>query len=150
VASVSARTLAPALASLALVGLAGCGGGSSAPTKAQYIVKVNAICATEQQQLTQVALAKVKLLTAIAESVRVREAALLKIEAVKSPSGEAISPEWVAQRRRALAATKKISAANLRSAEARELNRAFVASYNSALRLARSYGLTSCRGFSAV
>jgi hypothetical protein len=149
-ASTTARAVALALTSLALLLSAGCGGGSSAPTKAQYVAKVNAICANEQQQLFQVGLSKVKLLTALAESIRIREAALSNIEAIKSPSGEAISPEWLALRKRALSASKKISASHLGSREAREQNSIFITSYNSALRLARAYGLTTCRGFAAV
>jgi len=137
-------------AAAALLALAGCGGGSSTPTKAQYVAKVNALCATEQQQLTQIALEHVKLSVTLDHANGVREQALMQIEAVKKPSSEAISPEWLQLRRRALELSKKVAAAGPGSSAARPLDREYVVVTNKARALGLAYGLTSCRGFAAV
>lgn len=137
-----------ALVPAAVVALAGCG-GSSTPTKAQYIAKVNAICATEQHELDQVALASTKLLAKISEAIQIRERANAHIEAVKLPKSEPISPEWIVLRRRAVAATKKIAAAPLRSKEDAVQNRIYITTSNGARKLAIAYGLTSCGRFAS-
>ncbi len=148
-ARAAGRTLALCTAALSLA-LAGCGGGSSAPTKAQYLSKVNALCASEQQQLTQAALERVKLAVALDHDVAIRERVLGEIEAVKKPSSEAITPEWLALRRKALALAKRISVLGLGSRAARPLNLEYVLVNNKALRIANEYGLTSCRRFAGV
>jgi hypothetical protein len=147
-----ARALAPVLAgaAAALLALAGCGGGSSGTTKAQYVKQVNSICAVEQQQLTQAALERVKLSATLDHANSIREQTLAKIEAVKSPHGEAISPEWLQLRRRALSLAKKIAAAGIGSRAARPLNAEYVNATNKAERLGAAYGLNSCRRFAAV
>jgi hypothetical protein len=142
--------LAPALALTALLALAGCGGGSSRPTKAQYIAKVNAICATERQQLTQLALAKTKLTETLDRANAAREQIIAQIEAVKTPSREAITPEWLELRKRALSLAKRISAAGLGSRTSQPLNREYVVVSNKTEKLGLAYGLSSCRGFANV
>jgi len=99
-----ATSLGTGLALAAMFALAGCGGGSSTPSKAQYTTKVNAICATEHAEMTQVARSKTKLPAKVNEGNTIREHADAQIEAIKSPKGgEAISPEWMRLRARALA-----------------------------------------------
>ena len=130
--------------------MSGCGGGSSAPTKAQYVSKINAICVAEKQQLTQIALAKTKLPVTLERATALREQTLGQIEAVKRPSSEPIAPEWLALRRKALSLAKRIGALGLGARRAQPLNREYVTVTNTAERIALAYGITGCRGFSAV
>ena len=144
-----ARVCALALGTT-LIALAGCGGGSSATTKAQYVAKVNALCTSEEQQLTQTALAKGKITAVLDHDIAIREQVLGEIEAVKKPSSEPISPEWLELRRKALALAKRISALGLGSRAAQPLNLEYVTVSNKALRIGNAYGLTACHGFAGV
>jgi hypothetical protein len=145
--AMGARMLVVGIGSLVL---AGCGGGSSAPTKAQYIAKVNPLCAGEQQQLGQAALEKVKIGVTLDHANTIRERSLGEIEAVKQPTNGAIAPEWLQLRKRALVLAKRIAALGLGSVAARPLDREYVVTSNAAERIATAYGLTSCRGFAGV
>jgi hypothetical protein len=142
-------TVAFVALAVVVLALAGCG-GSSAVTKAQYVAKVNAICTTEQNEMTQLALSSTKIFAKIAEASQIRERTLAKIESVKTPASEAISPEWLELRHRALAVTKKLAALPPGSHEARALNREFITSTNKAQAIATRYGLTACRAFATT
>jgi hypothetical protein len=139
-----------ALPAAAIAALAGCGGSSETVTKSSYIAKVNAICTTEQAELRQLALSKTKLGAKVDEANHIREADLAKIEAVKTPGSEAISPEWLSDRKRAGEAARKVSLAGFGSRAARAPSAEFVVLSNEARKLALAYGLSACRGFAAT
>jgi hypothetical protein len=141
-----AAGLAPLTVLAAAVALAGCG-GSSETTKADYIKKVNALCASEKAAMDAIAVAKVKLTVTLDESNRERERANSLIAAVKLPKKEPISSEWLAARQAALKAAKADSAAGFGTKAARGPEREYFAANSRAERLARAYGLTKCVGF---
>jgi hypothetical protein len=147
-----ARAAAGAVALLltTAVALAGCGGsGSSAPTKAEWIQKIDLICSTEKQEITQLAVSRTTLLASASLDNKVREGAATKIEAVKLPGSEAISPEWMKLRRRAIAAANTVAAIGLKGPKLRGESEVFRISSNQAATTALAYGLHDCRGFAA-
>jgi hypothetical protein len=137
--------LACALPALA----AGCG-GSGGTTKAGYVAKVNALCATEKQEIRQLSFSHASLISLVSRDNRVRENVAAQIEAIKPPSSEAISPEWLALRRAAISAANKVAAAGLPSSIARAQGLVFNEESEKARRLAIPYGLTECHGFASV
>jgi hypothetical protein len=144
------RALAAALAGLAIaaVAFAGCGGGSSALTKAQYIQKVNALCANEKQAMRAVALQQIKPAVALDEAIKAREQADAEIAAVKLPSSGAISPEWLAQREAAVRALKRVSAIGFGKSRSRGPSPFFRANSRAEV-IGKAYGLSECGGFAA-
>jgi ABC-type glycerol-3-phosphate transport system substrate-binding protein len=146
VARASKRVLAGAAAG-ALLLLAGCGGGSSATTKAQYISKVNAICEEEKEVMHSVASQHVSIFVNLEESAKHAEETNAKIAAVVVPTTNPITPEWLAQRRAAVSASKRVAASKLRSAAIRTASREFASANRRAEMIAAAYGLASCKGF---
>jgi hypothetical protein len=143
------RGLAIALALVLLTALAGCGGGSGKPTKAQYIQRANAVCANEKQAMKTIALSHGSLVAAVDRSNVAREEANVKLAALASPSRGAISPEWLSARREALKAAKAFSAAKAGSAAYRAAGSAYFLASQHAASIAKSYGLAQCGGFAA-
>src|SRR5207248_11253619 len=92
-------------------------------------------------------LAKRKLPETLDEANGARERANALIAAVKPPSSEPISPEWLAQRQAALKALKAVSAAGFGTRAARAPGRAYFVANRRAEQLAAAYGLVHCGGF---
>jgi hypothetical protein len=134
---------------LLVAALAGCG-GSSATTKAQWITKVNAICATEYEELFRVAQSQASYNTRVDEANATRERADAKLVTVKAPKSEAITPEWLLLRQRALVAGKRFAAAKQGSREQEALDVEIAELNNHALQIAKAYGLTECKSFAAT
>jgi hypothetical protein len=132
-----------------LLALAGCG-GSSGNTKADYVKKVNALCATEQKEINLLANSHSSLIALVSSENRVREKTAALIEAVKEPSSEPISPEWMNLRRAAIAAANKVAAAGLPSKTANQQTLVFNVATQKARTIASEYGLSECKAASSA
>jgi hypothetical protein len=144
------RACAPALA-CALAVFSGCGSGSV--SKADYVKKVNALCAAEDQEIRAAAIGvgpHAGLLAVLDAANAVRAQSLAKIEAVKTPSSGAISPEWLRLRRRALAISRKRSAGGLKRRIPLRESEEYANDGNRALKIALAYGLTKCSGLAST
>jgi hypothetical protein len=155
----AARVCAPgaaALAALAVAALPGCGGSSGPPTKAQYIARANAICRAEQQSLVLLSQSSGSGLQAkLDEANRVRAQTTAKLAALKKPASDAVLSEWLRARVAALSFVRKITLkitegkAETLGPAGKAANSGFIREMNRAAALARSYGLTDCKGFAA-
>jgi hypothetical protein len=143
----------PCLAA-ALLALAGCG-GSSAPSKSEYVAKANAVCRELRAELLKVAESEGEIKTKARESVPPREKAQVKLKAITQPKGDKVPAEWLHYRDLAIAAEKElVPLIGSKQASAAAARRKATLAYFSALKgglpLAKSYGLTDCStGFAA-
>jgi len=142
---------AAALAALAVVALVGCG-SSGRPTKAQYIARANALCRAEHQRLISIALSPASSLQAEADEVnRVRAQTNQKLAALKKPVSGGVLSDWLKARAAALSFARKVIFGKTKRADParRAAERGYTRETDRAFALARSYGLTDCKGFAA-
>jgi hypothetical protein len=143
--SIRAPALAAGVAALAFGALAGCG-KSGPPSKAQYLARADKICANEKQRMNSIALSANTLTEAIDEANQARAQTGAELGKLKKPAASAGINEWLATRSAALALARRL-ALNKRDKAA---NNAFLRTTLKAESLAKSLGLTSCKGFAAA
>jgi hypothetical protein len=138
-----------AAALIAIGAVAGCG-GSSTPTKDEYVAKANAACRALNQSLKSVGENASSIKAKLSEANRVREQANAKLRAIPRPAQAKIPSEWLQLRDAALVAVKKLSTTKPRSRARDTAQAAYLKALEKATTLAKSYGLVTCStGFAA-
>jgi hypothetical protein len=139
---------------VALLALAGCGGGGAAPTRAQFASRADAVCTFEAEKLSRAAAIERAPVSAfstvprlIRQAVAIRELADARLEALRPPAGQERAIErWLTAR--TVAATLQRDAAEAPAGQypkaTRDLDEALARAGALEQRLSEGHGFAIC------
>jgi outer membrane murein-binding lipoprotein Lpp len=136
--------LLAALAATSL--LAGCGGGNKTPTKASFVTKANAICASLEQQLKELSNVRVQggFEAKLEEGADTVAKSVAELRKIPLPPHETVPREWLHYRELAAQAAKRLISVAPTSPLRRVASEEEANAKQRANAVARSYGLTDC------
>jgi hypothetical protein len=132
---------------VAVLVVAGCGGSSStsgAPTKAQYIARVSAVCSALTHRADAISEAAHNFEAAVREVVTAYEHADAQLRAIPRPASDTVPSEWLHWRETGTAAMRRAIDAKAYSHERTVASSEEFKAREKARILAKGYGLAAC------